>query len=505
MSQNAVALRPDVDTVNLQVRLSGASATENAITNLAINDLCLSSIDVFDGLNQKAVFCVMDSSTVTGLSGTLNVYIRKTSLGGSGTGAGPVCTSATNANTLFMIPDTVQVGADKDTATCWDDGLLPAARGALAVPSVATLGPEDFTAGDGKWACLGSAAGGATESLFPQGGITDVKPTEVFGSASPECGANVFPSFELVMGAPVSLALYVALQEAQGIVPGVAGCAAGDAEDECMPSLSKQTLAGLASGAIKKWTDVLIDGLPLYGNTAVTPTVDEVTYCRRSNSSGTFATHEIRMLQRSCIAGAQVSVAPPGSQTAGPIVPTFNSGSDDVERCLDSYSNTGGFLVGAAIVPGSNWAFGHNSLDRNPVTAISTQDDWRFIKVDGVAPSFVNVANGTYAYTVTSTLNWADGTPAAAPTGDVLRILEELRDNAADPASLGGVRVDHVFGSSGVLALAEKGYTVQFDGAGAYDVTEPVTPWSHINSAGTLTNCLDGVRAATNPSVPLPQ
>lgn len=102
-------------------------------------------------------------------------------------------------------------------------------------------------------------------------------------------------------------------------------------------------------------------------------------------------------------------------------------------------------------------------------------------------------------------MNWADGTPAAAPTGDVLRILEELRDNAADPASLGGVRVDHVFGSSGVLALAEKGYTVQFDGAGAYDVTEPVTPWSHINSAGTLTNCLDGVRAATNPSVPLPQ
>jgi len=229
------------------------------------------------------------------------------------------------------------------------------------------------------------------------------------------------------------------------------------------------------------------------------PTETKATICRRVATSGTFASQNIRMLQRSCVSGAQAPLDSSGA--TGPIVMPLLSGAGDVDACLNALNNTGAYLGNG----GSKWAIGHQAVDRDPTCnagGTCTQFAYRFIKLNGVAPTYVNVANGTYKYSVTSTIQWRSD----IVTGDTQKIATEIATNAASPTALGAVRIQHPFGDSGLMALAENGFAVSFtapDGNGNtfYDTTKPVTPFTHKTTS--LSNCIDPLRVGSK-NIPVP-
>jgi ABC-type phosphate transport system substrate-binding protein len=467
-SQGALAYTPDGTVPDLTVLIGGASASENAVITEIKQNLCVGNTDVFDGVSQKAIFCDMSSASVPGLSGTLKVLVRKNSTG-SGAGVKPVCEAPTGGTDAFAIFTTIGANANCQNL------------------------------GSGNWSCPGNTGKTVTtEALIPQIGISDVKPTELFLNASTGCGANVFPSYEMPMNTPVSLQLRNALQEAQGLT-------VGSETEQNMPSLSTETVSAIMSGRLHTWNDVQINGVGLVNavsaanGPSATPTAQpgnnaRITICRRTDSSGTFATQGMRILQTGCVAGALAAQASNTALTdaAGPVVPAGLGSSDIMEQCLDTFSKTGVY----AGRNGSRWAIGHNSLDRNPATSVAGQTDWRFIKLNGAAPTYVNVANGSYKMSVTSTIQWL------SISGDTLAIGNALKSDMSKPDLLGLAGQAQSFGASGPLALAEKGYTVTYVG-GLYDTANPVTPFSHNISATGLSNCIDAAMPSTNKSVPL--
>ncbi|NJN51812.1 MAG: hypothetical protein HC809_08575 [Gammaproteobacteria bacterium] len=404
-------------------------------------DICEGNEDRFEGTNQKVAFCDIT------LGGSLKkVLMRKSGVGGSGNGVGPVC-SAGNPGVPqinFMVVDTLTT--DGNPATC-----------------------TETAPGSKQWAC----AGFVNELLTPEMGISDVAPNETFGgTASSGCGTNVFPSFETVFGVPVTLALRDALQSAQGLVPG---------QDDLanMPSLSSAQYVSIFTGKVKRWSEFFLNGASLTTQVPTPPGDTRVTVCRRVDSSGTFAASTIRQLKRTCVAGALAPAAsnpgPPSNN--GPVI-VENSGSGDVEACLTSFNNTGNFASRCA-TNGCTWAIGQNSTDRIPSGA---NNAWRFVKLDGVEPTFENVANGSYTFSVTSTVQWK------SLAGDKLTLANRIATDAAQPSELGAIRKIHPWGESGLMALAENGFNVSYV-AGDYDTTLPVTPWTHRTTV--LSNCLE--------------
>ena len=471
-SHSALAYQPDVTTPDLVVLIGGSSASENAVLAEIKQNMCIGNTDTFDGTGQKAIFCDMNATSVSGLSGKLAVLVRKNSTG-SGAGVRPVCENPNGGTAAFAIFTTQGANANCQNL------------------------------GGGNWSCPGNTGKTVTtENLIPQIGISDVKPTELFASSSAGCGTNVFPSYEMVMNTPVSLQLRNALQEVEGLTVG--------AEDEAnMPTLSTEVVAAIMTGRLHTWDDVKIKNVGLatqvgatsangYGVTGVGGNNARITICRRTDSSGTFATQNLRILQSNCVAGALSAQASNSSLTdaAGPVVPAGLGSSDAMEQCLHSYSQTANWTTGGVSRNGSRWAIGHNSLDRNPTTSIAGQTDWRYIKLDGAAPTFENVANGSYKMSVTSTIQWL------SLSGDTLAIANALKADMSQPALLGLASQTQSFGHSGAMALAEKGYNVVYDGAGLYDNTQPVTPFSH-NLGNGLNNCLDPAMPSTVKAIPL--
>jgi ABC-type phosphate transport system substrate-binding protein len=143
-----------------------------------------------------------------------------------------------------------------------------------------------------------------------------------------------------------------------------------NAESEaCMPSLSRAEINSLLTGKILTW-DTLDPGLP----------AQDVIVCRRVNGSGSQATLNALVSSWPC----DVNQKDNSINIINPMVPdgTFvigNSGSGDVSNCLNSRS--AGYAIGVLSVEGRN---NGNTLG------------WRYIKVDGVAPTLNNAHNGDY-------------------------------------------------------------------------------------------------------------
>jgi hypothetical protein len=150
------------------------------------------------------------------------------------------------------------------------------------------------------------------------------------------------------------------------------------------------------------------------------------------------------------------------------------------------------------------------SLDKDPLTDSAGRKGYRFVKLNGYAPTFENVAKGLYPFWVTSTVQRApdavadpdgNGTSTNPPTGDAAIVADIIATEAANPDVVGVAGRDHTFGRSGIAALAENGYAVRFLN-GEFDGLEPVIPYTHA-PGGTQSNCLEaGKVTAQNALLP---
>ena len=329
-----------------------------------------------------------------------------------------------------------------------------------------------------------------------------------------------------VFGIVVNTRLYAALQVASvaagkiasscigGIVPGASTFNfPTNNTDACMPSLTSAQLAAiLGNNRATDWYNLYFtdatssaqNSLVAVQNAADQPTNTNVHYCSRTAGSGTLATINIK-LENQC-SKTNEAIATTASQTLGqetdPLagnqkVVHSMSGSGDLENCLEGL-NDGAAKSTFTPYPtmtntsGPRWAIGIMGVDRNSTVA----KKYRFIKIDGFAPTAQNVVEGKYKL-------WAELVNVAATTTNTLAL--DILANLGSSAQITALNVTHPFGISGFLGTANNTlFPPSYDTAispgtklyAAWDSARPVNPWTHTTAAG---NSLNHCRT---PSIP---
>jgi hypothetical protein len=459
----AFALSPTT-TPDIEIWMSGASAEDGMIGAL-FTDLCQTgTLDTYlsddgskFGASHRAFFCTLDSTKVAGLSVTNpKVLFHKRSAGGSGMGVAPV--------------------AD-----------------ATPIAHMSITNGNCTLAATNEYHCTVTGAGD-TINHVSDGGISDVEPAlfvppnvpSGFSATTPAQLAklNIQSQVGLVFGIPVTTALRDALQAAEGLTVG--------AEDEAnMPSLSREQVVALMTGGITQWSQLKVNGTSLTAVAGVTPPTSDsivippfnaplVHICRRVEGSGTQAQMNANFLRVPCLPGAAQPVTATNPAT-GPVV-TLNSGSGDVDVCLDG-ENTA-----------NHWALGLQSTEKNnydPVAYPPTgyKYGYRFIKVDGKAPTLANAASNQYFDWAENSIQWLKAANGG-PTGDKLVILNKIATDAGKPSIVKNVNTKFVYswGQAGYMSLNTNGWT-------------PTTPFDLNNPVATATHVLGG--GVNNCRVPL--
>ncbi len=471
---------PVYDASNtIEVYLSGASAARGFIEELITNSgvpsadaICDTSKEVWkyrdtgNGKSQNAYICEIDTgnTAIAGVATTTpNVLIYKRSAGGSAQGVSPLLDQH-NATTAIEFLDIT--GCTIDT---------PAVAGS-------TLGIIDCP---------------NTKLEVPQFGVSDVDPIQFRAQNTPSgfapiseadlANLTVTGSVALTFGIPVTLDMRNGLQEAQF---GLGDPCVEDDSEACMPSLSKHQIASIYAGRISDWDQLKVGGVSVFSNASagfkgVGPFANRVHICRRVDGSGTQAQHGIKYLNTPCAsAAATPATGNTGIPEAAPVAQVHeNSGSGDLTECLDSL-DTGVAISGADFqnVYGKRWAVGIQSLEKDSA-------NFRFIKVDGVAPTLENVASGKY-------LNWAEltfqyNTVYMGTLGDVKTIADALIASAGEPSVVGEINKKFVHGfhlSQEVGYLANpNAFAPNADGT--ITLSAPVNPYTHANGLAPVDNC----------------
>ncbi|QSA97268.1 hypothetical protein [Methylococcus sp. EFPC2] len=380
------AYDPSSTAFDLIVRVSGASAVDNALFDRVDLDLCQANANksyVLQSGNSTASLgnywgIACDATAASGVTG--KVLFLKRSAGGSGVGVAPV----NNSTPIQFV----------DRASCTDAD----ANGVYTCPTL--------TVGD-----------------VPNGGVSDVAPVAFEAAINGGNGANLTGNLTAkefaaqVFGIVVNTSFRNALQAAQF---GSAHACVGSETEACMPSLSKQEINSIFSAGttLTSWGSFRVnrDGLAGTNGESLTASPSTAAYrtapfdtklhiCRRVVGSGTQAQFNANFLDNPSKGGSALTPYSQGDTNflTGPIV-WNGSGSGDVETCLEAYdsgttktitSATGSTQINPAsgeTGPTKAWAIGIQGTEKNNTLAKA----YRFIKIDGVAPTLQNVWNGKY-------------------------------------------------------------------------------------------------------------
>ncbi|MCK9606093.1 MAG: hypothetical protein M0R33_06530 [Methylomonas sp.] len=474
-----------------EIYLSGASAALDYIEKLSTSTtvtpaerMCDSTQPVFkfkdngSGKDQNAYLCTLNplNPQLVGLAGgKTNLMIYKRSAGGSAMGVAPIIDDAKGAATAAI------AFLNVDPAIC----TVPSPAPAAGVLSTSTCTYSEATAGQ-------------FQVKIPDFGISDVDPEQFRGVNTPAGFSPVNPSDiglmnvdsagGQVFGIGATLKLRNALQEAEF---GVASGCVGSETEACMPSLTRDQVASIITGKLDSWNDLKIGATGLLAATTIAANkpaggvkTDRVHICTRTDGSGTKAQMGINFLNYPCSSAATSPTADTGalSEIVAKTQVHANSSSGTLSECLrelDSGLNT----VGTAFnnTYGTRWAVGIQGLEKNA----DQTEDWRFIKIDNVAPTLENVAKGKYH-------DWAELTFQYSKThvfdAGEKTIVDEFIKAASNPAVLVTLNAGnvHPFGASGYLA-SPKNYAPEINGQ--FAATYPVNPFSHATTSQGVNNC----------------
>lgn len=486
-----------------EVNLSGATASSTTARNWVIDKICdtTNTVDVYRRWtgaaygNDWAVGCVVrahqdaDGDAIIDVGETVDtkqVLFRKRDNGGSGWGVTPV-THPTSDGTATGYQVTVMkvgigVGENCDPAV-------------FANVAGVTSNGRAYT----EHRC-----GTADVNRVPDAGFSDIEPSKFFGinkppglpdyTASTNLSINTFGA--LVFGTPITLDLYKALQAVQFDAsstcnPTNAGwtLAIGDTE-ACMPSLTSNEIRSLFTGGIKKWDSFMVTNgagpkialaaHPLTAAFRPAATNNLVQICRRVNGSGTQAQFNAIFTNWPCDQSVSTASTAPGSTTFGPVV-AENNGSGDVGKCLDDFndaSNASGKNGGSI----KRWAIGINSTENNvPVGGVYAQN-YRFVKIDGFAPTIHSVFNGDYydyaeqSFQYRENVNTLLNTTVATEKTNTLAILKYLAQQGNTPNDTASVNTAFVY------TWGQGGWLVTPKSTGGFSPSNPFLLSNPVNS-----------------------
>lgn len=519
-SQSSYALTPWQDsTPDVVIYTSGGAAQDKAYGEVVKKTLASEgSLDIFDDVNPK--------NSNVGSRWTSYYFIGNDKLGAGLAGK--------------------KILLEKRIAGAAGYGVVPVVGG-LPIEHLNILGTKanDWTAnGSGQWKAEISSSNGSKylikkvsdagflgvdpNSLLKPG--TENYPTPVneviTGKPEPKWLTNIkevpkkggtqfviIPTGGLVYGVGVTQDLYAVLQVAQkraGILPSTAKV--GGYGETDLPTLNRNVLGSFFAGKIGNWeqfkfvdkTDgnkvkTLLDAdvLKEAGVAAPSKNSDKLTPVgvgRRNNGAAIGAVAYAKLLNYPGTANSIPPALPTPNKATDedvslPIVksPTGTSDTGNLLKDWQSGTNVSGYNN---VVDGSGnakrWGIAINSADRNnSVKADGTGGDgWRYIKVDGYAPTLENVAAGTYPL-------WAEGAfiYRTQNSSDKLwesktKLLKALADDLGSPTVANLVNTTQAWGKTGIFATTadSRGFVndVPFQDA------NPVVPFTHIGSDGIV-------------------
>ena len=472
----ALAL-PPTTAAGITLRIAGSTIQDNNLVKVLQNICKSGTLDQYKdndavgkGTYYKAFFCTIDSTKVLGLGiADPNLLILKRNRSGAITGIYPLLEPTKPINMMGI--NNVVGGAAQCTETA---------------------------AGSKSWLCSTDRVGDVTQQV-PDMGVSDIDPQVFRGvnynstidnttfsqptPASVAAALTVRNAGGVVQNTPVTKDLRDALQRAQiqnGALPNT--CVAGDETEACMPSMSKALLTSLFAGKIGKWSDIKVEfgGLSqaLTDFATTPPDNDLVHICRRNKGASTQAAINAYFLNTPCAATGTppVEVSNP---VLGPVVVTPTQVTT-TENCLDDFndgSNNSTFNASSRKV----WAISMLTTERN--TDLSKS--YRYIKIDGFAPTVEQVAAGHYTYFSEAAYVWRKVDPK--PTADQQVLIDQIATDATTPTVFGQLNaaITQPWGTGSFIAVSSQGYPVVHP----FDANQPVTPYTHAPTGTTLDNC----------------
>lgn len=437
----------------LDLFMSGSSAQDSGLQQLFRYICEANTLDVYraNGGDARLLFCRIKSGTgglPGGLAG-LKVAVNKSSIGGSGAGVGPLIKRATVS--FFNVSEVrgqfaQRCPAEKRTRHAAEGGLIAYTEYECSNPT--------------------------PDQEVPDAGISDVEPQYFFGvyHLAPEAvdELSVHSANAFIFGVPVTLKFRDALQSARfarhddcnpaspryaDLVEVNHGIRAKRGETEaCMPSLSRAQLAGIFSGVVTTWAQIVnSQGLALAARNPRTaqitsppgvrpPSDDRAHVCRRVPTSGTQAAFEMFFLNQRCTAGV-----PPFVDSGDTVFQ--GSTTSDVENCL------------ARLDERNVWAVGIMTTE----SVESLEDDhWRFIKMDGFAPTLLNAYSGRWPFFVQQSYQWRNEHSEQPLRGAKLALMAQIGLQLGNPAIIRDLNrgFRHVWGNAGVMALSNPGMSL---------------------------------------------
>lgn len=166
--------------------------------------------------------------------------------------------------------------------------------------------------------------------------------------------------------------------------------------------------------------------------------------CNRVNGSGAKAQFSAIFLNYPCIVNGRTAISEPGNPLAGPVVAN-NSGSSDMGKCLDDF-NGGTNNSGKNTSLTKRWAIGLQSTENN----VSMAQNYRFIRINGYAPTIQSVAAGDYEDYAEGSFQYRTDIPASKQT-----IFQYMAAQFITPGDMANLNLSYVhrWGQGGWLAV----------------------------------------------------
>jgi len=469
------AVLPDI-TLNL----TGSTVQDNNLLKY-LGQVCKpDTLDTYQdadpvgkGTYYKAFFCTLDSAKQAGLQ-LLDprVLILKRNRNGAITSVAPLLEPNKKIN------------------------MMGIANRIASVPQCSETAPGSKT-----WGCRLDRPGDLL-LVTPDLGVSDIDPgifrgdnfiatidDQTFSEPTPTVVSktlNMASAGALVQGIIVTRALRDALQAAQIAQGHLSPDCLGNEYASCMPGLSKNLIASLFAGRIKRWSDLQVTHIPAGATLPVSipltaydgPGDTKVYLCRRNRGASTQAAFNAWFLNNPCSAATALKPTEVSNPLSGPVVLTATQVTTE-ENCLadldDGTNNSG---LNPALTKA--WGIGMITTERNTRLA----KNFRFVTIDGVVPTLENVANGRYGYFSEATYHWRKVDPK--PRGDVLTLIQKIAAGASTPSILASINADigQPWGQGTFLALTAQGYQAKYP----FDPLFPVSPWTH-TLRGSTDNC----------------
>jgi hypothetical protein len=386
-----------IASTTYKLTLGGSTAQDQGLILLMRRMCSNGTMTRVANATNSAILCEANGGDSAPIAAGTKMILYKNSTGGSGNGVKPVSN--------FTALPFLNLGS-----------LTQAQYTTASVCTVTTVGSTADFADYKNYAC-GTSIG--TANIVPDSGISDVEPSLLGWVDGVDGAIDTFAGPQVIFGVPVSKNFRDALQAAQGKT-------VGSSEEADMPSLTKAQISSILDGGI-----ITVNRLSSITGTQLSAPAGSPLFsiCRRKAGSGTLASYNAYFLNTPCAKGVKTMTGGVDGNAAIPSVAAQVNeygATPQVIGCLNANHAANKYAIGMSgmeSIVGSAYASTGLAAPFDNDTG-----NWGWVKVQGYAPTLLNVAQGKYdlVYEATYQHRKAGNAFGAALTGDPKTLFDRV-------------------------------------------------------------------------------